>query len=263
MTEPYPGIGYPLLVEADYTVIFFAAGARHNPGWNWVWKAYRSLNRKYRKNLKKLVSFVCSLLPILISACYCDPDGARHGSFFFSSFFSVERHGLSGTPGYGFWARLQPCITSVRLIVIPHTFPPFSHPVPSLPHGINLDQFIVHSNFFTKSESFSTSTHVGSTISDGRVDQCYSHSRVRSSAPSSSGKSRTSTRSLNSHDMSHSLRSIYPRLSTSKRHPSRVSGGYLLHRSLQGELEAGEGDRSAYTDAGEYLFCAIGRFNGI
>ena len=43
-------------VEADYTVIFFAAGARHNPGWNWVWKAYRSLNRKYRKNLKKLVS---------------------------------------------------------------------------------------------------------------------------------------------------------------------------------------------------------------
>ncbi|KAF9783417.1 Rho GTPase activation protein [Thelephora terrestris] len=43
-----------LYVEADYTVIFFAAGARHNPGWNWVWKAYRSLNRKYRKNLKKL-----------------------------------------------------------------------------------------------------------------------------------------------------------------------------------------------------------------
>ncbi|KAF9643487.1 CDC42 rho GTPase-activating protein [Thelephora ganbajun] len=43
-----------LYVEADYTVIFFAAGARHNPGWNWVWKAYRGLNRKYRKNLKKL-----------------------------------------------------------------------------------------------------------------------------------------------------------------------------------------------------------------
>jgi len=54
-----------LYVEADYTVIFFAAGARHNPGWNWVWKAYRSLNRKYRKNLKKLVSF-CVWRPLYL-----------------------------------------------------------------------------------------------------------------------------------------------------------------------------------------------------
>ena len=43
-------------VEADYTVVFFAAGGRHRPGWDWVWKAYRSLSRKYRKNLKRLVS---------------------------------------------------------------------------------------------------------------------------------------------------------------------------------------------------------------
>ncbi|KAF8992208.1 hypothetical protein BDZ89DRAFT_141317, partial [Hymenopellis radicata] len=43
-----------LYVEADYTVIFFAAGSRHTPGWNWVWKAYRGLNRNYRKNLKRL-----------------------------------------------------------------------------------------------------------------------------------------------------------------------------------------------------------------
>ncbi|ESK82597.1 rho gtpase-activating protein 8 [Moniliophthora roreri MCA 2997] len=43
-----------LYVESDYTVVFFAAGAKHNPGWNWVWKAYRSLSRKYRKNLKRL-----------------------------------------------------------------------------------------------------------------------------------------------------------------------------------------------------------------
>lgn len=43
-----------LYVEADYTVIFFAAGGKHTPGWNWVWKAYRSLSRKYRKNLKQL-----------------------------------------------------------------------------------------------------------------------------------------------------------------------------------------------------------------
>ncbi|TFK52404.1 CDC42 rho GTPase-activating protein [Heliocybe sulcata] len=43
-----------LYVESDYTVVFFAAGGRHNPGWNWVWKAYRGLSRKYRKNLKRL-----------------------------------------------------------------------------------------------------------------------------------------------------------------------------------------------------------------
>ncbi|PPQ68825.1 hypothetical protein CVT25_008873 [Psilocybe cyanescens] len=41
-------------VEADYTVVFFAAGSKHAPSWNWVWKAYRSLSRKYRKNLKQL-----------------------------------------------------------------------------------------------------------------------------------------------------------------------------------------------------------------
>ncbi|KAJ7228116.1 hypothetical protein B0H12DRAFT_232663 [Mycena haematopus] len=43
-----------LYVESDYTVVFFAAGGKHTPGWNWVWKAYRSLNRKYRKNLKRM-----------------------------------------------------------------------------------------------------------------------------------------------------------------------------------------------------------------
>ncbi|KIK61692.1 hypothetical protein GYMLUDRAFT_243378 [Collybiopsis luxurians FD-317 M1] len=43
-----------LYVESDYTVVFLAAGGKHSPGWNWVWKAYRSLSRKYRKNLKRL-----------------------------------------------------------------------------------------------------------------------------------------------------------------------------------------------------------------
>ncbi|KAG6887538.1 hypothetical protein C0995_014546 [Termitomyces sp. Mi166 len=45
---------FDLYVESDYTVVFFAAGGRHAPGWNWVWKAYRNLSRKYRKNLKQL-----------------------------------------------------------------------------------------------------------------------------------------------------------------------------------------------------------------
>ncbi|KAJ7643694.1 hypothetical protein FB45DRAFT_280069 [Roridomyces roridus] len=48
-------LGYlNLYVESDYAVVFFAAGGRHTPGWNWVWKAYRSLGRKYRKNLKRM-----------------------------------------------------------------------------------------------------------------------------------------------------------------------------------------------------------------
>jgi Rho GTPase-activating protein 1 len=51
-------------VESDYTVVFFAAGSRHAPNWNWVWKAYRSLSRKYRKNLKRLVSGHLYLLKV-------------------------------------------------------------------------------------------------------------------------------------------------------------------------------------------------------
>ncbi|KIY50664.1 Rho GTPase activation protein [Fistulina hepatica ATCC 64428] len=54
-----------LYVESDYTVVFFAAGGRHTPGWNWVWKAYRSLSRKYRKNLKRLVILFPTTCPSL------------------------------------------------------------------------------------------------------------------------------------------------------------------------------------------------------
>ncbi|KAG9091697.1 hypothetical protein FRC06_000450 [Ceratobasidium sp. 370] len=44
-----------LYVENDYVVVFFAADGRHTPSWNWIWKAYRGLSRKYRKNLKRLL----------------------------------------------------------------------------------------------------------------------------------------------------------------------------------------------------------------
>ncbi|CAE6442332.1 unnamed protein product [Rhizoctonia solani] len=44
-----------LYVENDYIVVFLAAGGRHTPSWNWIWKAYRSMSRKYRKNLKRLL----------------------------------------------------------------------------------------------------------------------------------------------------------------------------------------------------------------
>lgn len=47
-------------VEADYTVVFLAAGGKHSPGWSWIWRAYRSLSRKYRKNLKKLVRSIAT-----------------------------------------------------------------------------------------------------------------------------------------------------------------------------------------------------------
>jgi hypothetical protein len=41
-------------VESDYCLILFASGAQYQPSWNWLLKAYRSLGRKYRKNLKNL-----------------------------------------------------------------------------------------------------------------------------------------------------------------------------------------------------------------
>ena len=56
-------------MESDYTVVFFAAGSKYTPGWNWMWKAYRSLSRKYRKNLKRLVRGLPNLLArVLISS---------------------------------------------------------------------------------------------------------------------------------------------------------------------------------------------------
>lgn len=43
-----------LFVESDYTVVLFAGGAKHNPGWSWIFRVYQSLSRKYKKNLKSL-----------------------------------------------------------------------------------------------------------------------------------------------------------------------------------------------------------------
>ena len=33
-------------VENDYTVVMFSGGAVYRPGWGWLFKAYRSLNRR-------------------------------------------------------------------------------------------------------------------------------------------------------------------------------------------------------------------------
>lgn len=33
-------------VESDYTVVMFSGGALYRPGWRWLFKAYRSLNRR-------------------------------------------------------------------------------------------------------------------------------------------------------------------------------------------------------------------------
>ncbi|KAF5346657.1 hypothetical protein D9758_013222 [Tetrapyrgos nigripes] len=51
---------FVLAIEANYTIVFFAAGVRYTLGWNWVWKAYRSLNRKYRKSLKEIARAIIS-----------------------------------------------------------------------------------------------------------------------------------------------------------------------------------------------------------
>ncbi|KAG0168408.1 hypothetical protein DFQ28_004869 [Apophysomyces sp. BC1034] len=41
-------------VENDYVLIFFSSPAKFRPPWLWLLKAYRALDRKYKKNLKAL-----------------------------------------------------------------------------------------------------------------------------------------------------------------------------------------------------------------
>ncbi|KAI7866426.1 Rho GTPase activation protein [Spinellus fusiger] len=41
-------------VESDYVLIFFSSPAKFRPSWLWLLQAYRSLDRKYKKNLKAL-----------------------------------------------------------------------------------------------------------------------------------------------------------------------------------------------------------------
>ncbi|KAJ2723250.1 hypothetical protein GGI07_002752 [Coemansia sp. Benny D115] len=41
-------------VESDYTVVMLTSGAQYNPGWGWLTKAYRRLDRRYRKNVKNV-----------------------------------------------------------------------------------------------------------------------------------------------------------------------------------------------------------------
>ncbi len=64
-----------LFVENDYTVVYFAGGGHHRPGWNWIWRAYRRLDRRFRKNLKKLyivhpTFFTRSLLQFVNTGAY-------------------------------------------------------------------------------------------------------------------------------------------------------------------------------------------------
>ncbi|KAG0021009.1 hypothetical protein BGZ80_003214 [Entomortierella chlamydospora] len=53
-------------VENDYTVVMFSGGARYRPGWNWLFRAYGSLNRRFKKNLKALYVVHPSTWPRLI-----------------------------------------------------------------------------------------------------------------------------------------------------------------------------------------------------
>ncbi|KAG0308325.1 hypothetical protein BGZ98_008307 [Dissophora globulifera] len=53
-------------VENDYTVVLFSGGAVYRPGWKWLFKAYRSLNRRYKKNLKALYIVHPSTWPRII-----------------------------------------------------------------------------------------------------------------------------------------------------------------------------------------------------
>ncbi|CAO3584478.1 unnamed protein product [Absidia cylindrospora] len=41
-------------VENDYVLVFFSSPAKYRPSWLWLLKAYRELDRRYKKNLKAL-----------------------------------------------------------------------------------------------------------------------------------------------------------------------------------------------------------------
>ncbi|KAI8344502.1 Rho GTPase activation protein [Chlamydoabsidia padenii] len=41
-------------VENDYVLVFFSSPAKYRPSWLWLLKAYRALDRRYKKNLKAL-----------------------------------------------------------------------------------------------------------------------------------------------------------------------------------------------------------------
>ena len=73
-------------MESDYTVVFFAAGSKYTPGWNWMWKAYRSLSRKYRKNLKRLVGVPFNTLERILTGS-SQPKYIVHSNFFSKSEF--------------------------------------------------------------------------------------------------------------------------------------------------------------------------------
>ncbi|KAF8937377.1 Rho GTPase activation protein [Dissophora ornata] len=53
-------------VENDYTIVMFSGGAMYRPGWKWLFRAYRSLSRRYKKNLKALYIVHPSTWPRLI-----------------------------------------------------------------------------------------------------------------------------------------------------------------------------------------------------
>ncbi|CAG8785162.1 3401_t:CDS:2, partial [Gigaspora rosea] len=47
-----------IFVESDYTVVLFAGGAKYNPGWAWMFRAYKSLSRnpKFAKKVKYVLT---------------------------------------------------------------------------------------------------------------------------------------------------------------------------------------------------------------
>lgn len=87
---------FTCIVESDYTVVFFAAGNKNSPGWNWMWKAYRTLSRKFRKNLKKLVGSLTFALSVMVSSRLAYPAVHRPLQFLLKEFASlacvVSRH---------------------------------------------------------------------------------------------------------------------------------------------------------------------------
>jgi Rho GTPase-activating protein 1 len=53
-------------MDKDYILVFFAAETKHRPDVSWILKTYSSLDRKYKKNMKKLYIVHASIWTKLI-----------------------------------------------------------------------------------------------------------------------------------------------------------------------------------------------------
>ncbi|KAG1150458.1 hypothetical protein G6F38_002031 [Rhizopus arrhizus] len=109
-------------VENDYVLIFFSSPARYRPGWFWLLKAYRSLDRKYKKNLKALYVVHLTRMYRLVF------DFANR---IISPKFARKLHYVSSLSQLATFIKLDSKFISQRVIDYDNQFPNHYNPTPA------------------------------------------------------------------------------------------------------------------------------------